>query len=72
MSYPCSRNTQDDESSSYAEQINYFSNPDVDYLGLPTGTSGENNARVLRENMVCNTRSARINIVTCHLGTNAY
>lgn len=52
MAYPCSYNTQADETSSWAEWANYFSNPDVDYLGLPTGTDAENNARLIRENMV--------------------
>lgn len=52
MAYPCSYSTQDAESSSYAEWVNYFSNPDVDYYGLPTGTSVNNNARVIRDNMV--------------------
>lgn len=52
MAYPCRLNTLDGEDSAYAEQVNYFSNPDVDYLGLPTGTSIHDNARVLRENMV--------------------
>eukprot|EP00752_Nemacystus_decipiens_P010085 g8987.t1 len=52
MSYRCSTNTQEGESSSFAQQINYFSNPDVLYEGLPTGTPTENVARTLRENMV--------------------
>jgi len=30
-------------------KINYYSNPDVMYMGVPTGTENENNARVLRE-----------------------
>lgn len=33
-------------------RVNYFSNPEVFYLGLPTGTSTENNARQIMENMV--------------------
>lgn len=52
MAYPCYLNTLPDEISSYAERVNYFSNPDVDYLGLPTGLTTNDNARVLRENMV--------------------
>eukprot|EP00903_Cladosiphon_okamuranus_P011265 g10623.t1 len=52
MAYPCWDNTQSDESSSWSEWANYFSNPDVDYKGLPTGTSTQDNARVLRENMM--------------------
>ena len=52
MAYPCGYNTQSDEDSRFAQQINYFSNPAVDYLGVPTGTSGENNAQIIRDNMV--------------------
>eukprot|EP00903_Cladosiphon_okamuranus_P011266 g10624.t1 len=52
MAYPCSYSTQSDEDSGWAEWINYFSNPDVDFLGVPTGTSGEDNAQILRDNMV--------------------
>ncbi|CAM9251578.1 unnamed protein product, partial [Ectocarpus sp. 12 AP-2014] len=33
-------------------RVNYFSNPDVYYLGLPTGTSTENNARQITDNML--------------------
>merc|ERR1712002_1428964 len=33
----------------YRTRVNYWSNPDVKYQGLASGTSGENNARVLRE-----------------------
>ncbi|CAM9373608.1 unnamed protein product [Scytosiphon promiscuus] len=33
-------------------RVNLFSNPDVDYLDKATGTSTENNAREIRENMV--------------------
>lgn len=32
--------------------INYFSNPDVNYEGTPTGTDSEDNARAIRERMV--------------------
>ncbi|CAM9373919.1 unnamed protein product, partial [Ectocarpus sp. 8 AP-2014] len=35
-----------------AELINYFSNPDVEYLGQPTGTATENNAQTVKDNMV--------------------
>ena len=52
MSYRCNLNTQPGESSEFAPPVPYFSNPDVDHLGLATGTSTENNARALRENMV--------------------
>lgn len=31
---------------------NLFSNPDIYYLGLPTGTTESNNARTIRDNMV--------------------
>merc|ERR1719357_2010132 len=33
----------------HKKRINWWSNPYVTYKGYPTGTSGENNARVLRE-----------------------
>jgi len=33
----------------HQKRINWWSNPYVTYKGYPTGTSGENNARVLRE-----------------------
>merc|ERR1712080_393000 len=33
----------------YGTKINWYSNPDVMYKGVPTGTENENNARVLRE-----------------------
>eukprot|EP00752_Nemacystus_decipiens_P010084 g8986.t1 len=52
MAYPCSYNTQRDEAGWSATWINFFSNPDVDYLDSPTGTSEENNAQILRDNMV--------------------
>ena len=32
--------------------INYFSNPDIDYLGEPTGTLTDDNARCIEESMV--------------------
>lgn len=41
MSYWCGSN-----------YVNYFSNPDVPFLGKPTGTDTENNAQALRDNMV--------------------
>lgn len=43
--------------------INYFSNPDIDYMGLPTGTATADNARCIRESMV------RPPTLTCHHGT---
>lgn len=36
----------------YAPVINYFSNPDVYYDGLPTGAATEDNARTIEDNMV--------------------
>merc|ERR1719481_36439 len=33
----------------HGTKINWYSNPDVMYKGVPTGTENENNARVLRE-----------------------
>merc|ERR1712002_1363346 len=33
----------------FARRVNWWSNPNVKFEGAPTGTSGENNARVLRE-----------------------
>jgi len=33
----------------HGTKINWYSNPDVMYQGVPTGTENENNARVLRE-----------------------
>ena len=32
--------------------VNYFSNPGVSYLGRATGTTEEDNAGVIEENMV--------------------
>ena len=44
MSYRC---------GSYNRDINYFSNPDVSVMGLPTGVAGEANcARRIRDTMV--------------------
>ena len=40
---------------------NYFSNPDVTYLGRPTGTPTEDNARTIEDNMV---RSPETNMCT--------
>lgn len=37
---------------SYTPRVNYFSNPDVSTLGRVTGTATEDNARVVRDNMV--------------------
>ena len=41
MSYSCG-----------SPRVNYFSNPDVEYLDKPTGTETENNARAFQDNMV--------------------
>ncbi|CAM9630488.1 unnamed protein product, partial [Ectocarpus fasciculatus] len=35
-----------------AALVNYFSNPDVQHLGQPTGTATENNAQTVQDNMV--------------------
>lgn len=42
MSYACNE----------VPRVNYFSNPDVDYLGKPTGDCQNDNARAIEENMV--------------------
>lgn len=52
MAYYCSYTPPDDYTWQYVAPINYFSNPDVSYMGLPTGTATANNAKVVRENMV--------------------
>lgn len=44
-----------------APTINYFSNPDVTYLGTPTGTPTNDNARAIRDNMVSRNRTKRKN-----------
>lgn len=46
--------------------MNYFSNPDVEYLDKPTGTGTENNARTIEDNMVRRKSSASLNRVDCH------
>ena len=33
-------------------RVNYFSNPDISYLGRPTGTATDDNARCIEDNMV--------------------
>lgn len=33
-------------------EVPYFSNPDIEYLDLPTGTEEADNARCIRDNMV--------------------
>lgn len=52
MAYPCYYNPPDGWSWESASPVNYFSNPEVSYLGLPTGTTTENNAETIRGNMV--------------------
>merc|ERR1712243_138295 len=37
------------EAPGHRNRVNWWSNPDVKYQGVASGTSGENNARVLRE-----------------------
>ena len=32
--------------------VNYFSNPEVTYNGIPTGDDDNNNAQTIRDNMV--------------------
>lgn len=41
-----------DECQRFLPRINYFSNPDIDYLGLPIGNAESNNARCIKDNMV--------------------
>ena len=53
MAYYCGYNPPEGGWVWPVASIKYFSNPDVSYMGLPTGTATENNARVIRENMVC-------------------
>jgi len=43
--YRCPKNDAGDD----IERILYFSNPDVSFEGIPTGTDQENNARAIRE-----------------------
>ena len=40
-------------------RVNYFSNPDVEYLNKPTGTADEDNARAIEENMVRRGKNAQ-------------
>ncbi len=54
MAYRCDANP---DGGSYTEGApvhnpKLFSNPDVNYLGIPTGTPTENNAQAIRDNMV--------------------
>eukprot|EP00752_Nemacystus_decipiens_P014856 g13227.t1 len=44
--------------------INHFSNPDVNYLGLPTGTSLANNAQCIKDSMVA-VSNFRTEALTC-------
>lgn len=50
MSYGC-------PSSSSVSRINYFSNPDVSVLNKATGTSTEDNAKTIEDNMVRQARA---------------
>lgn len=52
LAYPCDRPFTQVGDVGWAPKINIFSSPDVDYLGVPTGTATENNAQALRDNMV--------------------
>lgn len=63
MAYYCNYNPEPGYPNDFVPALNHFSNPDVSYLGLPTGTATANNARTVRENMVC-MRLAHIGIVT--------
>eukprot|EP00752_Nemacystus_decipiens_P004376 g3999.t1 len=45
-------------------RVNYFSNPDVNYLGLPTGTATDDNARTIEDNMVA-VSNFRTGALTC-------
>lgn len=52
MAYYCSYNAEQGYTGGFVPALNHFSNPDVSYLGQPTGTATANNARTVRENMV--------------------
>lgn len=52
MAYYCGYNAPDGYTGDYVPALNHFSNPDVSYLGVPTGTATANNAQTVRENMV--------------------
>ncbi|CAM9635177.1 unnamed protein product [Scytosiphon promiscuus] len=51
MAYYCKENAPSGYTGDYVPALNHFSNPDVSYLGVPTGTATANNARTVRENM---------------------
>ena len=46
MSYPC------DDPNEWVPRMNFFSNPDYVYEGKYTGTTAEDNARTVEDNMV--------------------
>lgn len=53
MAYDCTKNSPEGyNTNDEVPFVNHFSNPDVSYLGVPTGTATANNARTVRENMV--------------------
>ncbi|CAM9379155.1 unnamed protein product, partial [Hapterophycus canaliculatus] len=49
MAYYCGYNAPTGYTGDYVPALNHFSNPDVSYLGVPTGTATANNARTVRE-----------------------
>ncbi|CAM9959250.1 unnamed protein product [Scytosiphon promiscuus] len=51
MAYYCVYNPPDGYTGDYVPALNHFSNPDVSYLGVPTGTATANNAQTIRDNM---------------------
>lgn len=53
MSYSCANDPS-------VPRVNYFSNPEVDYLDKATGTSTEDNAGTIKTNMVSLLQCSRI------------
>ncbi|CAM9873433.1 unnamed protein product [Ectocarpus sp. 4 AP-2014] len=51
MAYSCDYNAEQGYIGDFVPALNHFSNPDVSYLGQPTGTATADNARTVRENM---------------------
>ncbi|CAN0343650.1 unnamed protein product, partial [Scytosiphon promiscuus] len=49
MAYYCVYNPPDGYTGDYVPALNHFSNPDVSYLGVPTGTATANNAQTIRD-----------------------
>lgn len=46
----------------FTPRVNYFSNPDISVLGRVTGTPTEDNARVIRDNMVREQTSVTVSL----------